>query len=285
MSSNATPTLQEALFKACSLGDIAELDILLDEERGEEIDEHGDHPDPIDAAPLLAEATRNRNPGIIELLLHRTSITTFSRDLIWSAIDASLDTYKLYLAKSPDILAYNWQGIGDVVCYVLTRNERDFLSYLLNIGADPGRSLESSARYAYVFLPIEFCAFSSNVLNARLLIEHGAVVVGTKAVQLATQYGRLDMVRLLIELGGDVNAKLDPKSLYAHCGHIYGTPLHYALEGRHTAIVRFLFEHGADANARDTAGKTVMMKAREIELGLKEGDAEIVEMLRTLGAK
>lgn len=151
------------------------------------------------------------------------------------------------------------------MCSTLTRNEVEFLSYLLSIGADPGRTLDS-VRYAYIFLPIEFCAFSSTESNARLLLRHGAIVDKTNAIQLAAQNGRLEMVRLLLEAGGNVNWIINPTDFstpYYFGTRTYGTALHYAAAGGFPDVVEFLMEKGADSKILDSAGKTAVARARE----------------------
>ena len=262
-------TSQGALSKACSTGDLASLISLIDQERNE-----GVLLSDSTLLALLAKATRKRHASIVRLLLDYVSTPDLPHELIYSAVGAGIDIYKLYLAKNRAILSYDWQGIGDVVCSTLTRNEVEFLSYLLSIGADPGRSL-SSARIGYIFLPLEFTAFSSTVSNARLLLQHGAVIIGTEAVQMAAEHGRLDMVQLLIEAGGNPNAIIDSESPYYNYARTYGTPLHNAVSGGHLDVAKFLLESGADIKMRDTAGNTTMMRAQAVN------SADIIALLHT----
>jgi ankyrin repeat protein len=56
---------------------------------------------------------------------------------------------------------------------------------------------------------------------------------------LAAGEGHLEIVKLLLEHGADVNAKT-----------AYETALHLAAEKGHLEIVKFLLEHGADVNAK-----------------------------------
>ena len=196
-----------------------------------------------------------RHASTVRLLLDYVSTPDFPHELIYSVVGDGLDMYKLYLAENRAILSYDRQGIGDVVCSTLTRNEVEFLSYLLSIGADPGR---------YIFLPLEFTAFSSTVSNARLLLQHGAVIIGTEAVQMAAEHCRLDMVQLLIEAGGNSNSIIDSESPYYNYSQTYGTPLHNAVSGGYLDVANFLLESGAASKMRDTVGKTMVMRAQSV---------------------
>ena len=148
-----------------------------------------------------------------------------------------------------------------MVTSTLTRNDVEFLSYVLSIGADPGRTLESQ-RYHHRFLPIEFAAFSSTVSNAKLLLKHGAIIDGTDAIQLVARHGRLEMVRCFIEAGGNVDGILDPTIMSSPPYRVYGIALHYAASAGYIDVVKLLLDSGADPKARDTEGDTAMRRAR-----------------------
>ncbi|KAJ7059432.1 hypothetical protein C8F01DRAFT_1370371 [Mycena amicta] len=79
----------------------------------------------------------------------------------------------------------------------------------------------------------------------RLLLEHGADVNMQgghygNALQAASHSGHLDVVRLLLEHGADVNMQ----------GGHYGNALQAASHSGHLDVVRLLLEHGADVNAQ-----------------------------------
>ena len=56
------------------------------------------------------------------------------------------------------------------------------------------------------------------------------------ALHIASQSGYLDTVAVLLELGGDVNARTDTNA----------SPLHLAAAGGHTEIVQLLVDHGGE---------------------------------------
>ena len=91
---------------------------------------------------------------------------------------------------------------------------------------------------------------------ARLLIEHSADVAaqdedGTTPLYGASSWGRVDLARLLIEHGADVAAQSNNGT----------TPLHQASSGGHVDLARLLIERGADAAARNKDGTTPLHRA------------------------
>ena len=255
---------------ACLAGDLPTLMSLLSSFRNPQGDQ--------DATifRLLAEATNMRHKALVEYLLEQTENTDYPEDLIWSAIVAGYDIYMLYLVKNPAIWKYEWYGLGNVVCMALTQNNVEILTYLLEtIGADPGRSLESS-RKGDMFLPLEWAAYSSTESNAQLLLKHGAIINGTNALQLAAGYGRLGMVRLLVEAGADVNAMLDSNDMFhGNQDGSQGTALHYAAQRGAKDVVEYLISKGADTRKLDRSGYTARGRANI------KGHDEIVRLIRS----
>ena len=81
------------------------------------------------------------------------------------------------------------------------------------------------------------------------LVEHGARIGGQGRDQgtplhLAALRNDLPVVKRLVELGADVNAKEEKGQ---------GTPLHWALQGGQAAldVLSYLVEHGSDVNAKN----------------------------------
>ena len=76
--------------------------------------------------------------------------------------------------------------------------------------------------------------------------------------------GRLDFVKLLINEGADVNAKVGGKTI-----------LMYAAMNGDKEAIDFLIERGADVNAVDNNGKTALQLAEEkFNLGEEERESE-----------
>jgi ankyrin repeat protein len=113
------------------------------------------------------------------------------------------------------------------------------------------------------------------------LLKHGTIINGTNALQLASQHGKLGMVRLLVEAGGDVNGMLDPDDpstvYFGSRSDARGTMLHYAAEGGFKNIVEYLLEHGADPKKLNTFGYTALERAQ------LKGHYDIVGLIRPYG--
>jgi Ankyrin repeats (3 copies) len=89
------------------------------------------------------------------------------------------------------------------------------------------------------------------------------------AMALASQYGRAEMMRILLDGGEDPNRYNPPG------GHSHGTPLHHAAGGGHEEMVRLLVERGARLDLKD-----VLWNATPAEWARHEGKTEIEKYLR-----
>jgi ankyrin repeat protein len=78
--------------------------------------------------------------------------------------------------------------------------------------------------------------------------ESGVGHDGETALLQVAFWGRLEIAKLLIERGANVNAKAADGAV----------PLHEAARMGHVDVARLLLEHGADVNAKDNKGETPM---------------------------
>jgi len=120
--------------------------------------------------------------------------------------------------------------------------------------------------------PLHLSAYYGRVSVVRLLLEYGADVEATDSdgctpLHLAAFKGHLSVVKLLLEYGADVDA-IDNDG---------GTPLHLAAANGHKDIVELLLERGADVNAKDNEGRTPLDVARE------EGHVEVARVIEEYG--
>jgi len=65
-------------------------------------------------------------------------------------------------------------------------------------------------------------------------------------LHFAARDGELDLVRSVLDAGGDVNEPAENS----------WTPLHFAAEGGHVFVVQFLLDRGADPGATTSEGYT-----------------------------
>jgi hypothetical protein len=98
-----------------------------------------------------------------------------------------------------------------------------------------------------------------------------------RAFALASQYGHVEIVGLLLDAGEDPN-RYNPIGSHSH-----STPLHQAAAGGHDQIVRLLVERGARLDMKDT-----VWQATPVGWAQHEGKKDIEEYLQaqeTLGRK
>ncbi|WP_162606142.1 ankyrin repeat domain-containing protein [Jiangella aurantiaca] len=133
---------------------------------------------------------------------------------------------------------------------------RDCARALLDAGADPddGESLYHSL---------------GDIECTRLLLAAGATVTGTNAMYAVADHDDADVLRLLLEHGGDPN---EPSPSW-------GAPLLFAIRRRcSTAFVRLLLDAGADPRAVTPEG------VGAYRLALRFGHPEVAELLHGSGA-
>ncbi len=95
-----------------------------------------------------------------------------------------------------------------------------------------------------------------------------------RALTLAAQHGRVEIVRLLLDAGEDAN-RYNPNGMHSH-----STPLHQAVIAGQTAVVRLLAERGARLDIKDTIYQGTPLGWAE-----HAGQTEIAEYLRSRGAR
>ncbi len=105
---------------------------------------------------------------------------------------------------------------------------------------DAGADVNTEARNAMKVRPIHAAAAAAQIEVTRLLIEHGADVnarqqSGFTPLHEAAGSGKLEFARLFLDHGADLNARTDDGK----------TALTLAIEARQEAMVKFLRERGA----------------------------------------
>jgi len=93
---------------------------------------------------------------------------------------------------------------------------------------------------------------------------------GWTPLHLAAFFGAQELAEALLAKGAEIDSR--------STNNMQNTPLHAAVAGRRGAIVKFLLERGANANARQTGGWTALQGAAQA------GDREMVETLIANGA-
>src|SRR5262249_29852669 len=94
------------------------------------------------------------------------------------------------------------------------------------------------------------------------------------ALHLAVYFGQVKTAQLLLDKGAKVNETFRDKQ----------TALHVAAAQGHKALVELLLEHKADINAKTSADTFGDRLLTPLQLALKGGHVEVVQLLRHTGA-
>ncbi|KAJ4470237.1 ankyrin repeat-containing domain protein [Lentinula aciculospora] len=207
---------------------------------------------------MLKQAIENNQIEVAKNLIHKHDGIPIEDDIVRASIYAgSIPIFRTLLAKMPDILNENHDRRGTTLEIALSSQApSEFISFLLSeAGADP------KICSGWTLSPLQSAASFYETPNmVRLLVEHGALVQRSGALALAARKGRVDTVRLLIELGEDVN-DTGP-------GLVPVFPAHCAVKYRQLEVLKVLVVHGANLDLRDSKDRTVLMLADE--MGYKE---------------
>jgi ankyrin repeat protein len=161
---------------------------------------------------------------------------------------------------------------GTALTYAVFQNDPLLVSYLLQASANPNSFAETSMRSTALDIAVSM----GSVEIALLLCKAGAELNGERSelLQRAAQRGDAEMVAVLLDYGAEIDhiptqCDLDwlkPRS----------TALHEACSSGSRAVILMLIERGADIEAKDWSGKTVLDRA--MEMGPEAND--IVATLR-----
>ena len=189
-------------------------------------------------------------------------------------INRAKTVYELFLDSNAVDANYYIPWFGDILSHAARRNDFEWAHLCLSHGADPNRNLVDEHKSILASVAE---SEKGTVKMAELLIGHGALVKGSGAIVMAAEEGKLDMVKFLLEEGAEIDEMgiehpTDPRFI-----EDVGTPLHRAVVGSHSDVVRFLLAKGADVGARDGRGRLAL------DLATGTGEKAIVEMLEQRG--
>jgi hypothetical protein len=158
--------------------------------------------------------------------------------------------------------------------------QMDLINLLCDRGADPDAAAETAAVLfelqavdtllalgARITLPL--AAALGRTDDARRLLSDADPEKRHLALAIASQYGHLEIVRLLLDAGEDPN-RFNPVG-----GHSHSTPLHQAAGNGHLEVVKLLMERGAKLDVKDIlfggtpAGWAAYAGKKEVEAYLR----------------
>jgi ankyrin repeat protein len=124
------------------------------------------------------------------------------------------------------------------------------------------------------FNPLNLACEYCDVDSVRLLLDHGAEAslkrVDSEALHNAAEAAKIDILKLLLERGGGINAAT---------GGTYGSPLKGAIQSREDHIFDFMLRNGADINFQGGD------KKYPVDVAIFGGNLKAADKLLELGAK
>ena len=266
----ASADIRSKTAEACSTGDLPTLEALLPKDAPKS----QRTPDILES--LLNIAVRSKHANIVRYLLDLDPNAEIPSSVVYeAACIASIEIYGLLLQKQPEILQYGWERVGDSVMVSVLSKDLAFLTFLLENGADPGRDPRHyDWRHHTRSLPVELAVLRSQKDVIQTLLDHGARLHPTEALQWAAGSGKLEILELLLKNGANINAMLDEDLRDNYMSETFGSALHNAVENKQVETVKFLLDRGANAALLDSEGRSALVMAEIL------GDGSMISLLR-----
>ena len=231
----------------------------------------------VDTARSLSEAVKAGDAASVRSLLQAGANANEpgpdgSTPLIWAAHNDNLQIMELLLGAGakPDVMSR--YRVTPLNVAAETGNAA-ILERLLGAGADPNGISEEGQT------ALMTAARNGNTDAVRVLIRHGAKVNaaesfrGQTPLMFASGEGNTAAVEMLVEFGGDIRAR-------SKAGF---TPLLLAVRNNRLDTVKFLLEHGADANDA-VPGANNGPPTAAINIAVLNADFELASLLLDAGA-
>ena len=227
-----------------------------------------------DGITALMTASRWGNIDAISVLLHAgvdpNIVDCNGNTLLHYAVDGdySKEVLQTIVESGVDVNATNWDGIT-VLMLASTHGNRDAISVLLHVGADPNIIDVDGNTFLHKALEVD-C--SKEVLQA--IVESGVDVNATNkngitALMTAYRRGNIDAMSVLLHVGGDPNI-VDGNG---------DTLLRYAVHGHCSKeVLQAIVESGIDVNATNKNGTSALMIAS------RRGNIDAISVLLHVGA-
>jgi len=197
-----------------------------------------------DKFPLSNAANQGNIEKVKELIAKRYNVNT-QDDVNWTPLHRALfmghkEIVKLLIANGANVNAKNNIGVIPIMLAVM-RDYNDIVELLIKNGAQ--KTIYVAAAQGDVESVKAFLKKDPNLINAPASND------GWSALHWAAYMNRLDVIKVLIENGADVNIR----------ERIYNvTPLHRAVCKGHLDAAKFLIDKGADVKIKFKNGGTML---------------------------
>jgi uncharacterized protein len=217
--------------------------------------------DRYDVTPLRL-ACLNGNAAMIKLLLDagadfNAADPTGETALMTAAAVGDLESVKLLVERGANVEAREPGFQQTALMFAVRANQPHIVEFLISRKADVNTRTRIGPTPNW-FKPNSSAAFGHGIgINRGGLPDRGSRIPiqgGMTPLLYAARDGRLDIARMLVGAGADVN-QTDANLI---------TPLVSAINNNQTAVARYLIDQGADFNAQDWYGRGPLWSAVEL---------------------
>ncbi|XHG07484.1 hypothetical protein AWENTII_010625 [Aspergillus wentii] len=176
--------------------------------------------------------------------------------------NGDVKTFQVILDAGGDI-NFTMGYSGSPLISALRHKHQNLLEFLFSRGVDP-----NMGTYGQRLPPLSVAVRYTDIKWVKVMLEKGARIEGTGALHIAAILGNINLMRLLIKYGADVN-EIPFLHVVAFVDyHREGTPLHWAIAGGHAEAVELLLEHHTDLNMVDVEGVSASDRLSEFRNSL-----------------
>jgi hypothetical protein len=218
---------------------------------------------------MIEAAAKSGHANIVENLLcfgqqHNVAVSKMvTMDTISAALEERpLEVLLKFRAVDPDVFSrplHIGVKLLSIACHGGPDNEEcprkkylGLVQHLMDAGFDPNTPNRppSHPRYRPGRLLYTACQQASCEI-VECLLAHGAIIEKSRSMRLASFFGRIDVLEVLLKYGGDVNEVAECKDVNGPAG----TPLHVAAAAEKGDVVQWLLAHGADVTVKNCEGR------------------------------